>query len=1312
MSSRTVHSVHFRRRNPINLSRVRWLVFACALTLIISLAPPARVARAEAAAQVPPAGPGPGPVDRTMPAGVRPDTAFPPDQRPPVVPLGVRAQGEPRKLGDAEWARLPKPGTPEHRRPANSTAAPAPAEATTPAPAEAAPAFRELLLRPGFALGDTSLVAYFDLTGDDPSLTAWRATLYDAGSQTEQASVTLDRDELARARCSGQREYCRTFGARDGWTLDPAREYHITLAAILDDGSEVVSDPSPQSRPRTTIEPPAIPAGQAAGCGCGNALGLTSAGQAIRAAGVNTATGAFVRVEQDLAMTSFGIPFASSRTYSSANGTGPFGAGWAWSYGMTVTETAEGAVVRAEDGAEAVYRRDGDGYRRPPGVRSNLRRAGDGWELVTLRNISHTFDAQGRLVSVLNPRGVGVRLAYTENGVSVTDASGRTAKVKLAAGLIREISLPDHRKVQFSYENSLLTAVVDARGKLWRYGYAPNGRIATVTNPDRVVEVRNEYHDAHRVVRQTDALGKVTTFEWRAAEQESLTVDADGVRIYDGYRGNVLVYTQRGNGDTENHRYDRSLNRGLVVNGKHSQHESAFDDRGNRTRRQAPQSLGFDEKTDYDARNNPTRHTDGNGKVWRDEYNEFDELVKSTDAEKHTISYAYDERGLLTSRTDQRGKVTRYEYLPAGDANHGLVQAVVSPTGRRVEFGYDRTGRQTSVTDPRGTVPRAADGRDGRDSRDRDKFTTRYEFDAQDRTVAVHQPGKGKPWRTGYDDVGRTKSQTTPMGARTEYKYFDNGLLKSVRDPRRTISYTYTDAGRRASARLELDRHQPDAVTTYAYNAKGLLHKVTSPRGNLPGANPADFTTTYFYDANDNPLRLERPYPGGITVKRDIGVDELDRTTSKVDEHNARSTFDRDNTGKVTAATDNLGRRTELAYDDNGRQTGIKDPAQGVVEYKYDAAGNRIQAKRATGGVTTWAYDDDGLLVRATEPRGNVEGADPERFITHYAYDLAGNPSPDDRPAGPRHHLRLRREQPADLGHRRQGPHHRVHLPRRRPAAYRPDPGRPPGRPSDPREVRHGLRLLRRRPGRLGPGAGRQPHLAGVRRRRPADQGDRPAGAGHRVRLRRGGQPHQHPHPVGPRAALREGTRQAHHRRHLRHRRPAGHPDAWQRRPALRVALRRQGPDHLVRRPDRPPGRRLRRRGPDRAGDPDRAGPHGGVPLRVRRPGQHHLPRLPGRHADLRELRRGQSTQDPDRRGRRGRRHPGHLALRLRRRRESGDHLAAGRHRPDREAQLRRRRPADRHRHRTRARARAGRAAGRRRRGARLRRPARAARLR
>jgi RHS repeat-associated protein len=943
--------------------RARWLAVCCATLLAVTLAPPAAVpARAEPG-KVPIAVAGADPQQRPVPADASRDAAVAPDQRPPVVPIAVRSGDEPHKLTKRQWARVPKPGAAR-------------------AAAAADEVFVDLLLRPGFVLGDTSLVTYFNLRNDDTSWQSWRVALFDAASGTEQASTSLTKDDLAAGVCRTPRTYCRSFGEADGWVLDPAKTYFITITAIFADGTEVGSAPSEQAKPRKTIVPPAISNGQAAGCGCGSALGTTDASQAVRAIGVNTGTGAFSRVERDLTMASFGVPFASIRTYSSANpGSGKFGPGWAWAYDMRVTAAEDGAVVRADDGAEALYRLVNGAYVRPAGLRSNLRRSGEGWELVTYRQIVYGFDAQGRLTSIVNPREVGVKVVYAGTGMTVTDASGRVVTVKQDAGLIRSITLPDGRRVSYEYTNGLLTKVKDARDETWKYRYTPGGQLSQVVNPADVVELANEYDASGRIGRQTDALGKATAFAWDAAKQEAKTTDADGVVVWDGYRGNVLIYSQRGNGDTNNHRYDGTLNRSLVVNGNQNQHESTYDVAGNRVEQFAPQPLKFTEQTKYDARNNPIEHVDANGGKWIDRYNEFDELIESEDAEHHKIEYTYDSRGLLATVTDQRKKVTRYENIADGKPNAGLPAAVVSPEGRRVEYGYDKTGRRTSVVDPRGTVGGAKPSH----------FTTRYVYDEQDRTVETWNPGKRKPFTSAYDEVGRLERTTTPTGVTTHQSYFANGLLKAAADERKTILYTYTAAGRRASVKVDM-RHEPDLVTTYSYNAKGLVHGVTEPRGNVPGANAADHTTTYVYDANDNPIQIRRPCPGGKVVTRDINVDALDRTTDKTDEFGKKSSFERANTGEVKSIKDNLGRATSMDYDANGRQTGITDAKGGSVTFEYDAAGNEIKSVSATGGVTTSEYDGDGLLISTTEPRGNVPGADKERFTSHTEYDAAGNP--------------------------------------------------------------------------------------------------------------------------------------------------------------------------------------------------------------------------------------------------------------------------------------------------------------------------------
>jgi len=61
------------------------------------------------------------------------------------------------------------------------------------------------------------------------------------------------------------------------------------------------------------------------------------------------------------------------------------------------------------------------------------------------------------------------------------------------------------------------------------------------------------------MARQIDTMGNVTRFEWDVTDADNVVV------VRDGYRGNVLIYSRRGAGDTDNHRYDASLNRKLAT---------------------------------------------------------------------------------------------------------------------------------------------------------------------------------------------------------------------------------------------------------------------------------------------------------------------------------------------------------------------------------------------------------------------------------------------------------------------------------------------------------------------------------------------------------------------------------------------------------------------------------------------------------------------------------------------------------------------------------------------------------------------------
>jgi hypothetical protein len=313
-----------------------------AAVTVVAIAPtPAAAGAAKPAAPV--AVPGRGPQQRPLPSVAAANHGYPRGTRPPVVPPGVRAAGVPHKAAVADAI-------------------------DRQAMAAAGSGAVNLILRPGFAFDDTSLVLYFDAA--DPGIggwSSWRATVYDPDTGAAQDSVPLSAADATR--CVVPAQYCKSFGAAQGWSLIGDHGYYVTITVTFPDGTTDVSAPSATVKARTTSSPPALPAAQAAGCTCGNALVPTTPAQAVRGSGVNTATGTFSLLHHDLSLPGFGVLFDAKRMYSSANTTaGAMGVGWSWSYDLKVIPPAAGATsvtVRAEDGAQVVYTAGtGDAYNR------------------------------------------------------------------------------------------------------------------------------------------------------------------------------------------------------------------------------------------------------------------------------------------------------------------------------------------------------------------------------------------------------------------------------------------------------------------------------------------------------------------------------------------------------------------------------------------------------------------------------------------------------------------------------------------------------------------------------------------------------------------------------------------------------------------------------------------------------------------------------------------------------------------------------------------------------------------------------------
>lgn len=951
---------------------VRFLTLAMALAVATLAFTPVRAVAAPRAVpavahrHTPAAPAGPGPVSPALPASAVAHHGYPAGTRPPVVPPGIKPAGKQRKLSPQEWARVPRPATA-----ANVATVSAIPVASVTAGAT------NLILRSGFDFNDTSLVLYFDAA--PPGISgwqSWKATVFDPSTGAAQDSEQLAPSDAAQ--CQVPAQYCRSFGSADGWALTGGHQYFVTITVTFTDGTTATSAASAQAAARTTTDPPPLPSAQVAGCSCNNVLWPSGGGQMVRGSGVNTGTGAFAMAADDLRLAGFGVTFDSSRTYASDNTTtGVFGVGWSWAYDIKVIPPAPGqtsVTVRAEDGAEAVYTAGSNGaYARPPGVRSNLSAAsGGGWTLTTPAQDTYNFDATGRLVSELDPNGNGVRLSYTSSAITITDAAGRVVAGSLnSAGLLTKVTLPDKRSVSYAYTNGQLTAATDAAGDTWHFGYT-NQLLTTVVDPTGVTQITNTY-TGNRVTRQVDASGAATTFSWDPAKQESTTIDPDGVPYFDGYRGNSWVYSQNGNGDTANQRYDNEVNPDLFVDPEGNQTIRAYDPSGNLTSQTAPDPFGFQVSNTYDAHNNVLTHTDALGQTSRYGYTATDELNSVVAPAGDNTTLTYDNRGLVTAMTDPRGKKTTLAYDSAGN-----LISQTSPMGEVSTYTYDGSGRLLTAVDPRGNLPGARAL----------NYTTTYTYDNLDRVIAVLAPLKAHPSTTSYNSLGELTGTADPLGHSWTYAY--NAVLgqtATITDPNGGItSYTYTAAGREASV--------TDPVgdkTTLTYDNRGNVATVTSPGGNVAGANPADFTTTYTYDFNGNRVQTSHPYPGGGTITTSTSFDDLNRASSGTDSLGNTTKTTYDNNGNVTSVSDPNGGTTAYTYDADGRPTATTAPAGGGYGDVYDAAGNVIKSTSPTGGVSTYTYNDDERVATAVDPRGNVAGANPANYTTSYGYDAVGN---------------------------------------------------------------------------------------------------------------------------------------------------------------------------------------------------------------------------------------------------------------------------------------------------------------------------------
>ncbi|MFR9794354.1 DNRLRE domain-containing protein [Streptomyces sp. MS06] len=655
------------------------------------------------------------------------------------------------------------------------------------------------------------------------------------------------------------------------------------------------------------------------------------------------------------------------------------------------------------------------------------------------------YDTGGFMAATTGPDGTVTRLGHDERGNKVSQTTCRdtadenTCHTTYYSYYLDASDPLDPRNDQLTAERDARSASATDDTYKTSYGYDaygdrtstttpatpdfPSGRTETHTYTDGTeAAVGGGTVPAGLLSTTTDARGGTTTRAYTAAGDLASLTDPAGLvteYAYDALgreTGSTVVSDAHPNGVTTTTAYDGE-SRPTTVTGAATtnavtgeQHQAkttyTYDADGNQLTEAVADTAGGDATRTtaytYDAHGRVATVTDPEGRTeaygydayghrtsrsmagaysYRSTYTALGKLATRT-LEDYTgdpndpsaatdlvlDSYAYDPAGRLAEHTDAMGRTTRYTYYDDGLQAKEILSGFHDPDGSTrdlvlSERTYDAAGHLTEETTGNG------------------KVTTAYEVDAAGRTTAQVLDPDGLARRVAYTyDAGGAITGETRTGA--------GGT--------RTEKVTYQRDVTGAMTRRTVENGTDDLVTTRVVDDRGLTVSETSPRGNATGANAADHTTDYTYDAFG---RLVETQSAPVTVET-----QQSSATARPTRTVGYNTFGEavDSRGPdgtvVHTDLDGLGRQVATTLPDY-TPPGASAPLTAQITRTYDAKGDLAAETDALGHTTTYTYDQLGNLAKATAPAPTDGASAPVSTFTH---DLLGEQLSATDPNGAR----------------------------------------------------------------------------------------------------------------------------------------------------------------------------------------------------------------------------------------------------------------------------------------------------------------------
>ncbi|EMS69249.1 RHS repeat-associated core domain-containing protein [Ruminiclostridium cellobioparum] len=615
----------------------------------------------------------------------------------------------------------------------------------------------------------------------------------------------------------------------------------------------------------------------------------------------------------------------------------------------------------------------------------NVRKVVDGLRyngnIDTSSGSTYYYDTFNRVTQETNAAGGNTYYVYDAVGnlIKKTDAKGYITIYSYNPDrTISKITYPDTGAVEYTYDKigNMLTTK-DQRGNTTNYTYNGFKKILTIKDPYNYT-IENGYDENGNLKSVKDKKGSYSYFEYDAdnrLKQKRVPLELNGSNIiysienYDyDVVGNIKTKTTTGTEDATSSRifnytyYNNNLLNAVIDNAGRSE-TYYYDKNSNKIKTVTLRSGGL-----YD--------------ICKYEYDNRDRLIKSINLMDETSIFN-------TANITNISVIRDSEYT-------GKIQLI---TG----YEYDLLGNKTKVIDPR------AYGYLVSDTINRDKYATRYTYDALNRLEKVYKKYNGADVYTQYyyDANGNKTAERNERGNYTYFTYDTMNRLKTVKDAlSNTLMYGYDLCSNKITVTNasnntftygydKLNRLEtitgPDNViiTKNIYDANGNVIKKIDAKGYLSGSDDtARYGTVYTYDRANRLVMVIDPEIKALNDSTKYSFKyEYNKYNQKTIEINAlgQVTYYKYSTaGNLQKVTDALGISTEYTYDNIGNMLSMKDGrgkitnynygAFGVllsntnaenrtISYKYDLALNKTQMLDRNGNETLFSYDSRNLIL-------------------------------------------------------------------------------------------------------------------------------------------------------------------------------------------------------------------------------------------------------------------------------------------------------------------------------------------------------------